>query len=420
MLKTFQKTMAYANYFMLIAIAFALPFHSYLFKLSSLAFVFWLLEGRYKEKLLSVTWKKNRIIVGVLISYLIYTFLSEYLHSGMKYGINASLKQFAILIYPLMFFAPNLLLKKTKNIRIILFSYVLGTLILSLYSIYLAKISYSPDSFLPIFTFQKISLTDTYLRFSIYVVWASAISCYLIYTSARKKLDIITFIISFIILTICIYIVGARSGIVAFVLTLIVMLFNIFKNFKQAKILKYICLVFIISISIFLANYSNNSFKIKTYNAPRVIIYTGAIDTVLDNLFTPKQFLLGLGKKQSQVKLGENIQRVAIERDSSMYKRGFDGHPHNDFFSIILKRGFLGLLFIIFLSTIILIKLKKEKNILALLFCLVFGIYVTLSGLFEDTHDTCLFYFFYCMLIFLEFNNLKLDDKSIKENFLSQ
>ncbi len=406
----YQNLISKASLVIVIAVAFLLPFHIYIVKLPCLIALFWILEGKYKNKFIANNGKEKRIVLGVLIAFFIYILFSESLHSGLNYGINEAFKKLGMFIFPIIFFASNSLFHKSKSIKIILFAFVLGSFLLSCYVIYSAKIIYPTNSSFPVFLFVRNSFTGSYLRFSIYPVFASTVAFYLLYNSNYQKKYIFAYLISFIVFATTIYIAGARTGLISFVLTLGIIGCLMFNKLRDKVILKYF-LLFILFVMASLILYNSDRLKRNIYKSPRTHIYLGSIYTIKNNLNTPKSFLFGLGKKQGYQDLAVNIKQRRIGRKSTLspycytYLSNFHSHPHNDFFSIIIKRGFFGFLFIISVTATLLMKFRKNKNILFLFFFIVFGLYAGLSGLFENTQDTYFFYFFYSMFMFLDLKN---------------
>ena len=383
----YSSIMQRLNFYFAVLLAFLMPLHYRIPEMSILLFFLYLLEGGFREKIYNSIFKKEKFIFFILIGYFVYIGLSILLFEPRTDQFFELERRWSLLIFPLIFLFPNNLFKNKKNIDLFLWAFVAGSIIIALY-----QIQNNPSISFPNFVVSVHSANR--IRFSFIIAFASVISFYFLLYRRYNILLNLLLIYSITIFTLSIYISSSRSGIVALIVIFVVAAFLIIKS---KNIHQFIKLLAILILSLFILFITKNPrLQKKLVYSPRHYIYKASFSAIKNNFSNLKTYLTGLGVK--------NADRTFQNELKTLNKPEFR-HPHNDIFSITLKRGFLGLFFIVTILLYPIIKFFRTRNILLLFFFLVFSIHSSFNGIFEQRHDIYIFYYFYSILIFLEFNN---------------
>ncbi len=247
------------NFFTLNLFVFALPFKdSYLPTILVLWIFTWLLEGNLKQKFYVFQYK-NSLFMALAFYFLLYItalFQTNNLQEGIKY-IQQIL---SIIFFPLIISGSNKVIK--KNYKIILWVFVVGTLVSSLYIIFHAlyvnmhfesgtwtiKISPWKGISEKYSFFQTINMRLSYFSGSLltqyihpsYFSMYSLFSIIILIDFLRKKIihkdlhKILTiFIITFFVFMV--YLLQSRAGFIAFIVSsFFIILFEIYRK-KQKR-----------------------------------------------------------------------------------------------------------------------------------------------------------------------------------------
>jgi len=364
--------------FLILLISFLMPMHIWIPELSLFCFLFWLLQGNWKSRFSSFDWKKNKVILFLLWGYFLYIAISTLFFGSFKLQFSELERRWALLIYPLFFIGTPQLKNNRKLIESILIFYVLGSLFISIYSLAIGNFScFMPSKFL-----------GNRIRFSNIIVLALAFSIYLSYRYKTQKKVLILLALAQAIYLFSIYTASSRSGIVAVAGLGILLLIFALHN-KSLQLGNKIVLFIVVFATIYLLT-TNDRMKKEIAHSPRSRIYKAALYSA-KNGFEGFNYFVGFGKKRALIEFTDNLKRIG--------ERLYD-HPHNDFLSILLKRGFIGLFFFVSILGLAWYRGLKNRDFLILSFLFVFLVYHLFNGVFELRHDIYLFYYFYCLLIF--------------------
>ncbi len=376
---------------LLLLISLLLPMHIWIPELSLFCFLFWLLQGNWKFRITAYDWQKNRMIFFLLCGYFFYIVVSVLFFSPYKAQLSELERRWALAIFPLIFMGSPQLKSDRKLVDYILILYCLGAVCTSIYSLFRGDFSFFVPS---VFLGNRI-------RFSTTIVLAMAILIYLSYKNRGKKWFLLFSAVFQFFYLFSIYTASSRSGIVATIcLGVFVLIFFLLK--KNLAIIYKVCLfILIFGVSYVLA--TNQRMSQDLVKSHRTNIYKSAFDTGLQGL-RGVNFFVGMGAEASLDLFHQNLKKIGEQVYS---------HPHNDFFSIFLKRGIIGEFFFLLILGVAWCRGLKNKNFLLLSFLLISLIYHLFNGVFEIRHDIYLYYYFYCFFMFV----VSVKNKKYKEKF---
>ena len=373
-----EKYFAGLKIFLLFLISFLMPLHIWIPELSLFCFLFWILQGDLGSKLCSFEWKENKKVLLLLWGYFLYIAVSVFFFDSFESQFSEIEKRWGIFIYPLIFLGTPQLRVNKKWFNLILLLFVLGVVVTASYALYVGHFTFFVPS---VFLGNRI-------RFSNIVVLGLAFSIYLSYEYRSNKKFLLSMIFAQIIFVSSIYVASSRSGIVSVTALGVLVLIFALSNKYLLKKYKLILLIIVLVISYVLIK--NERMKKNIVDSARARIYKAAFYSVRDGM-NVGEFFIGKGEKEATKLLNYNLNKLG----EKCYP-----HPHDDFLSILLKRGLFGLIFFIGILWIAWYKGVKNKDFLLLSCLLIFSVYHLFNGVFESRHDIYFFYYFYCLLMF--------------------
>ena len=107
---------------LLLLVSFLLPMHIWIPELSLFCFLFWLLQGSWKSRLLSCSFKENRTLLFFLWGYFFYIAMSVLFFEPLNLQFSELERRWSMLIYPLIFLGtPQLMNNILKELCLFLY-----------------------------------------------------------------------------------------------------------------------------------------------------------------------------------------------------------------------------------------------------------------------------------------------------------
>lgn len=340
---------------------------------------------------------KNSKVMIYLFLYLLLAFISISWSLDSMGGLYYFRKY--IYLIPLFVIATTL---KEKYITYIISSFLLGMLVSELFS-------YS--IFFELFHYKNILPTNPtpfmhHIPYSMFLAFTSLLILNRVFFSKNIKLKIVL-LIYFILVTSNLFINSGRTGEVAFILTLMIILYINIKN----KIISFITIIFLTTTIIFVAYNISPIFKIRVESAKIEVNklidnndYCSSWGRRVGGLIVAKEIIsdkvfLGTGLSYDMVYLKKYIDNNSSifpnYRYNSQCVRTLY-HYHNYYIQSTVRLGFVGLFIflMIFYSIFKLdIKDKEIKNIL-IIFLSIFIISNLFDNLFHSQFGESLFALF--------------------------
>ena len=425
------------NYFFFLLFVFALPFKDNYLPTILVLWVFtWLLEGNLKQKFLAFQYKES-LFIALAFYFLLYItalFQTGNLQEGIKY-IQHNL---SILFFPLIISGSNKLIK--KNIKIILWVFVLGTLISSLYMIFHAlyvnihfengvwaiKLS-SWEGFSEKYTFFELinNRTNNFsYRYLSYYIHPSYFSMYVLFSIIilvnflrikliRKKiyLTVVSIVILFFVLLI--YLLQSKAGFIAFTVnSFFVIVFEIYRK-KQKRY--FFTGIIILSVGI--------TFALLSIRMQTILEQTDSILKQPDKIELKKMdvrfqtnyaalqiikenFWFGVGPANMYDELKKQFKKYGFEKAAEERL-----NAHNQYLETFAGLGIFGFLSLMYIIIGGFVYAYKHKHYLLFFLLLILSVNFLFESMLNRINGILFMMLFYSLFVFMKTNDTPTIDK---------
>ena len=419
LLKSFASSLKIDNkydkiyFYLFLLLAFSLPLSRAAISLFVLLIIFvWFIEGNFREKFRKIY--ENKALL-VLIAFVIYMDIT------LLWSHNVTLKVFASVDYHYLLFIPmSYTILKREWTDKILTAFIFGML---------ASEIVSYGIYFKLWTYKHVSSADptpfmSHVWYSMFLSFTSILLLSRIFSNYYDKKEKLLSIPFFLTVTINLFITGGRTGQVAFLFAIIIMLFIHYK--ASFKMLFYI--IVLIPIIYVTAYLYSNTFQKKVSQTIKSIekIYSKKDLTtslgirasyiiisseILKQNSTNIIFGVGYNDVHSEI---DKILKNKIYKEYKLDEKFIRGHnTHNQYLQLLLQGGVVGciLLFIFFIYIFKATYYRQEIQDISVLFLVVF--------LFSSLVDTILELEFprtlFMVMVSLFFINMVDNKKLVKE-----
>jgi len=267
---SYSTTVKKINLFALLFFVFWLPLKdNFLPAILSFWLFTWLLEGNFKNRFNKFS---NKLIYIIISTYFLLTVLSLLYTNDIDVGLFEIQKKLSMLFFPIIIIGSN---KKVKNnYNTILYTFVIGNLIASIYLLSNAFFSnliiengtwfieYCPDksfkshSFFELINLRFNNFSASYLSifihpsyFAMFLVFSIVILIYFFKQNFIKKTTLKLLTISIILLFVfMIYLLQSRASFITFFVVIVFLILYEIKKHNNKKLI--ISGIFVISVSV--------------------------------------------------------------------------------------------------------------------------------------------------------------------------
>jgi len=334
------------------------------------------------------------------IAYMVFkTFLIGDFYGNIKYLEKMMLLVITFLsIYPL----------RTKQKKQLIIVFILSISILQIYSfIHILNFTYTYDLALNEFTnFSYINKAIGFER--PYIGFLSSISIlFLLFDNNISIKSIYKPLLIFLSISYIVFI----SAKLAFILSFLFLLIYFFKYGKFKYLIGYLILISI-TVLIFSKSLSIVDRFSKLSNDERIFLWTNGLELIEnDNNFS---FLFG-SSNLDFVKLKEKLKTINISKSNDEYKRYYskrNKNIHNQYFSIFIVGGFIGLILMLGPFLYLVLIFIKKKNISSFLCIISIMIFMFVENIFERQMGVMI-----CgILIAINISNFNYQNHRLKSN----
>lgn len=330
----------------------------------------------------------NSVFIKVLILLTIYSSINMFLIGDGIHGNSYSLVGLCILFY-LIFFETNF---RNMNLKNVLFSFSLGVLVVGLINLINIFSHSILDQFSIYNSWEAYSLIDIHkIYYAVYLNMAYAVILYYLY---QKELKIGFYLLSLPMIGLLLFITGAVSGLLIFLL--INILFAIkkvipsyFKLLTSITLILPFILLFLLSF-----NVTQDLFQILDGDGSRI-----------RNFNTNKEIFLNAPLLGNGIGLEMEVMQSA--RDVKSWEHIKEYNAHNQYFQFLIGGGVVYLILIlsIFIPAIY-VSLRKDSKykFLAISYGLIILYVFIIESFLVRHHGLMFFAFFLNLILFLEKN----------------
>jgi O-antigen ligase len=397
-------------YYLFLALSFAIPIHDKIVPLIiALIGINWLLEFKIREKMMRLrNIGDQKILLLPMVLYFVYiigTFYSTQLRgqSGAIFDLEVKL---SLVLFPLFFSTIDFSKLGNDFFKQVLKAFVYGCLVSSIIIINKAVMDYFKEQDSSVFYYSNLSWLHHPSYLALYFTFAIAILLTWIMKNGNKIILKRNLMILLIIhFQIFIVLLSSKAGIIGFfIIWVLITIWFMIKKYELKRTLivsliiiaAFILSVFIFPVSIIRFQTAKKSIEEshipenqKTEgSAARLMIWKSSLEVIKEN------FLFGVGtgdvKTELIKKYEENGILLALKENLN---------AHNQYLQTFIALGFVG--FIILLACLILpvISAIKQRNILIILFFLLFAFHLTVESMLERQGGVVFFAFFYSLLL---------------------
>ncbi|WP_321470546.1 O-antigen ligase family protein [Halarcobacter sp.] len=395
--------------FTIILYAFVIPFQYYITKqVVEILIILWVLSFNYLAviNLLRVNRIFQTIIALSVLIFLSYFWSGDY--PNTVYGdIKVFFKSYGyFFLFPIIIITSSL---KAKYISFVIYSFLASMFVNEIISYGIFFEFWTTPSGTP---FNPVPFQISHITYSVFVAFSILLSFYKIKQIKNKLLKLI-FIFFFITMSINLFMSAGRTGQIALLLTLFVLILIYFR-----QDLKKIFFLFFSTITIFIfAYFSVNTFNVRINTAIKdisMLINSEKIQTssLGDRLMAfnatmyiiePKNLLFGVG-------MGDKEEYVKKRLQEEDYPHKLDnfleyGRLHNMYLEMLISNGIIGLLLLLFLfySVLKVNILDNHLKYISYVTGLVF-MFVALPGDIFFFYEMMLLFGLFLSLIIVQYN----------------
>ncbi len=387
-------------FYLMMAIAFLLPFKFLVPSLIALLTINWLLEGNFKTKLLQL---KKAYVWLFLLFYLLHIAALTYTQNKAE-GLTALEVKLSFLIFPLLFSTISF---SRKQLQYMLKAFIAGCIssmavcLIRAIFLYLTK-NEIHFFYMELSWFMHPGYFSLYLSFASFILLASLFYHHGFRLPLKLKLYFITLIVC---ISIFILLLAAKLGIIVYFSLLLVACVSEFiyrKKYKLLGILSITALLLFIGIFTFVPGIQ------QRFQNMLIAVQTEAINKSSSESTEVRMLIWDVAKELVK----ENPMWGVGPGDSNdeLYKKyeekGYTGalehrlNAHNQYFQTLLDLGLAGLLLLFLQLLLSLIKgFSQKKQVLRLLVWLMAFHFFTESML--QTQAGVIFYAFFISLLLL-------------------
>lgn len=404
--KYFQRI----NYYSCILLAFWLPLYKKLLPYAIAIFIItWLLEGDIIDKFKKNDSKYNRIVLTTAMLFFLVHFIGLFYSKNINAGLFDIQVKLSMLILPITFLTINdIIIKKRK---VILFSFVIGNIIASLYCLGVAfynsidiipsGISFNPnagsyDNFFFYFYLSKFhhpSYASLYLAFSIII----AIN-FILDKKTGRWIRILLILCIGLNLTM-IYLLSSKAGIISGIITLIGVSYIVVRKINKILILGSLGIIILISGYFFINN-------------PRVQILVNSLDKsdprpiAISSSIRLEVWQIAISLIQDNLICGVGTGDVHKELNKAYKVKGFHSaleqnlNVHNQFLETFVTVGIVGFVTLLSLFIIPIRKAFSGRDNIFLFLLLLTGTNFLFESVLNTIAGVTFFSFFYYLLVY--------------------
>lgn len=380
----------------------------------------WLLEGRYKElvKRMRILDRKTLFFCILMFFYLIHIVGLLY-SNNLKAGLFDVQVKLSLLLFPLFLFTANE--RYSKNLNHLLLAFVAGTVFSAIicYFAALFHIShfengivifdlYPPDEYhLSWFSYKYFSIFHHPSYFAMYVLLSISILMYFIsekhYFGKLKKT---IYIVAIIFLSITLFFISSRAGIITFVAILLFYFLReiLWKILIVRTWLNIFPLILLLCMFAFLVLNGKRFQTIQQELSSRYQVQEGTVigsaglrliiweETI--NLIK-KNVLFGVGTGDIKDELHMKSKQNSMDQVAEM-----DLNVHNQYMETFLGLGILGILTLLAFILLPFLYQPIANHYVLPFFFIIISINFFFESVLNRLAGVAFFSFFYCLLIF--------------------
>jgi len=438
---------------LLYIFAFALPFstpslmylrldHSYFNVTPLLLGLFllnWLFEANFKTKFQRI--RENKLtfpFVAMVSFYLLYVIGLTY-STNLDFAGKDILLKVPFLLFPLLIFTANPSMWKPKMAQNLLFTFALGSLFALIVSLINSFLRCGETLSIDYFLYGRASLFFHPSYASQYYCFSFIIILYFLINKQLHSWKKIIAWLMFLLFPMEIVLLNSRTGLLAFVIILLVFasyifIFNWKKSLRFIAYMSVLVCILVASLNLVpeqanrLFTTINNLFnkEVKTLNntteskteqpnknamfgridVARTQVWESAVEVIRDHP------ILGVGTGD----IKEALMEKYIKHDFPVAQEK-NLNAHNQFLQVTVTLGFVGLaVFLAVIASIFWISWKK-RSILLLLFGLLCAINFWTESMFEKQIGVMFFAFFFALLCYISTTNLLKEEQNTENRY---
>lgn len=316
-----------------------------------------------------------------------------------------------------------------SNLRKIFLSFISGIILITIFLIFrLIYVIFLHHDPLSIFNYIKIyfsaflstgfSITEHPTYLSLKIIWIFILI--LLIPNELKIIKSIRIIIVFL-LSLSIFLLSSKAGMIAWMILSSLFLLSFFKNRQTIFLIRFLTIFLFVFLTLMMINkngrvkpYLNqveSNIKVEKIDWKNIDQRTREWYTAL-NLIKEKP-LIGYGISNIQGKMVERYNKYGFILEAEMKV-----NAHNQFLETQVTFGIFGTLTLLWmLLTPIIFRNRLKYNKLAIAFVLLMSYYLSIESMFNRQWGIMFFVLFYCILILN--NNIKGNDFTISTNKLT-
>lgn len=390
------------SYFHLAAFLAALPFDFFYSELILISFALHTLIHVKRKDVKKIFVKP----VLIPVSFFLLNLVAVLYSSDKQEGINLSTRQLGILLFPVLFSISQLDFARYKIRLLSIFGFSCTVTVAYLYFDALRTISgfHMPMSSLFTLNFMNhdfakpIGIHATYL--SVYIAFSMIIFLYLLLTRQVHQKWI--YILTSVILLAGLLQLSSRAVFIAFMVVVnLVFPFLLFRGSKRSL---FFLITSVISIAVFVLIYNIDSFKVRYVSE----LKTDLTDEVriIENT-EPRvarwEVIMELVKRSPVIGYGNGSESQLLKE--KYFEEGLyisylnEFNTHNQYLSILLKTGIIGLLLFFFILCFGYAVAIKRKDLLLLSFMVIITVVSMSENILELNKGIFFYAFFFSFLM---------------------
>jgi len=392
-----------------LALVFFIPlYQGFLSVIIVLIGINWLSEWNFREKLSrikSTSLNRNNLLFTIL--YILYL-LGLLYTDNYDYGLFDIEVKLSLLIFPLLLSTMSSAFYDTKAIYRILWAFVIGAFISTIFCILIAFIKFNFFHSTSVFYYSRLSVFLHPGYFSMYLNFAVAIMLFLLLekwndlAGSTKLICLILLVwfFTFIIL------LSSKAGILSLALVFLVCVgYNIIRKKKIIQgvlTLIGVALVFWISFAVFsqslgrmtqagkvVANSETVKSDTKEGTGERILIWKSSIDIIKNNIL----FGLGTGDVKDGLLKAYRSEDISMAEIRQL-------NAHNQYLQTFISLGLIGFLVLILMFILPAFYSLRNDYLLYLLFLLIVGFNFLVESMLERQAGV-IFYGFFNSYLFM-------------------
>lgn len=377
-------------------------------------FLFWLMEGKFKERFKLVVDDKKRVFLFSLSAlYFLYLigliFTKNFSYAGFDLQVKLSL-----FIFPLIFSTTDFKYYKNENIFIVLSYFITGVVLNTLICIISAAYQYFfKDHDSGHFLYARFSGTmgfhptyiAMYINFAIMAMLTMLFND-IHYTATKYKNR---FKIYIVFLSIIIILLSSKAGIISMLITYLIFIIYLIIKQKRLKLgISILASIIVLCVGIFtlvpsslnrlkvaFTVVSQNSNDIKETGestSDRILIWKASTDIIKDN------FITGVGTGDVKDVLMDKYKEKNL-----WFTYDHKLNAHNQFIQTFISIGVLGFLTLLASIIIPMIYAIKRNNMIYVFFLLIFFINILVESMLENQAGVVFYAFFSSFLLMVSY-----------------